>query len=432
MHPFLVGSVVRYVTALLLAALSAPALRAHEPLPPLEFAPEAMDLARNVDINSGESATEAEEEIGEEEPWSLLDGNSWLARHNLVARFWLSQGFTANAHSPTDRSNGTLGMNDRADEYQFSQLGFFAERTIDTDADEPAIGGRIEMMYGTDARFVQSIGFDDEWYSGRFVALAMPQLYGEVFLPFGGGLDVKLGRFWSPLGVEGVPAADRFFYSTVNVFMFAQPSCQTGILGEYTVNDRVSLLTGLTRGWDMWEDNNSALNILGGVYLTGSEDDSELALLVSYGSESDQGNDRQFVFNSTWTRPLRGPWSYMLASDFGVAADVAIDRSGLPEDAQWWGVTNYLFCELNDCWKAGARFEVFHDDDGVRIRPIERDDPLGRGTLYALTLGVNYSPHANLIVRPEIRWDWAAGLSPFDDETSSQQFTAAIDAIVRF
>jgi hypothetical protein len=59
------------------------------------------------------------------------------------------------------------------------------------------------MLYGTDARFVLSRGFDDTWFSGRFVALAMPQLYGEVFLPIGGGLDVKLGRFWSPLGIEG-------------------------------------------------------------------------------------------------------------------------------------------------------------------------------------------------------------------------------------
>jgi putative OmpL-like beta-barrel porin-2 len=104
----------------------------------------------------------------------------------------------------------------------------------------------------------------------------------------------------------------------------------------------------------------------------------------------------------------------------------------LPEDAQWWGAAHYLFYELNDCWQAGTRWEVFHDDDGVRIRPFERATPLGRGTLYALTLGLNYLPSPNFILRPEIRWDWAAGISPFDDETSSQQFTAAIDAIVRF
>ena len=368
----------------------------------------------------------------DEEAWTLLGRNAWLAEHQLVARGWLAQGFTANAHSPTDRSNGTLGMNDRADEYQFSQLGGYLERPVDAEAGQAAIGGRVELLYGTDARFTQSIGLDDTWYSGRFVALSMPQLYGEIFLPVGGGLDVKLGRFWSPLGMEGVPAAERFFYSTVNAFLYAQPSCHTGILGEYTLSDRVTLMAGLTRGWDVWHDPNSALNLLSGVYFTGDEEDEELSLLISYGSESEQGNDRQFVFNSTWRRPLSERWKYTLAADFGVAADVALDNFARPEDAQWFGVTNYLECQLSECWKAGGRFEVFHDDDGVRIRPIERDDPLGRGTLYALTLGLNWLPSANWLIRPEARWDWAAGLSPFDDETSSQQFTAAIDAVLQF
>jgi hypothetical protein len=322
-------------------------------------------------------------------------------------------------------------MNDRADDYQFNQLGFYAERAVDKEAGQVAVGGRVELMYGTDARFAQSVGLDDEWYSSRFVALAMPQLYGQVFVPIGGGLDVFLGRLWSPLGIEGVQADGRFFYSTVNVFMYAQPSCHTGIFAEYTLSDRVTVLGAVTRGWDVWEDNNTALSALGGVYLSGG-DDAELSFLVCYGSESDRGNDRQFVFNSTWTRPLTDRWTYMLAGDFGAAADVALDGAGLPEDAQWFGVTNYLFYKLSDRWKAGGRFEVFHDDDGVRIRPIERDDPLGRGTLYGLTLGLNYLPSLNVIVRPEVRWDWASGLMPFDDETSSRQFTAAVDAVVKF
>ena len=415
--PYCRPLLLRLSTLLLLAPLTAMELWAQE------LAPEA-DVPQEEAVVAG-----TDEEV---EPWALLGNQPWLSERGLTARGWLAQGFTANAHSPSDRSNGTLGMNDRADEYQFSQLGFFVERAVDTEGEQFAWGGRVEMMYGTDARFAQSIGFDDTWYSGRFVALAMPQLYGELFLPIGGGLDVKLGRFWSPLGIEGVPAADRFFYSVVNAYMYCQPSCQTGILSEYTLNDRLSLLAGLTRGWDVWEDNNSALNFVGGFYLTGPDEESELAFLTSYGSESDEGDDRQFVLNSTWTRPLSERWSYMLTADFGVAADVATDGIGRPEDAQWWGLSNYLICELNDCWKAGARFEVFHDDDGVRIRPIERDDPLGRGTLYALTCGLNYLPGPNLLIRPEVRWDWAAGITPLDDETSSQQFTAAVDAVVKF
>ena len=50
----------------------------------------------------------------------------------------------------------------------------------------------------------------------------------------------------------------------------------------------------------------------------------------------------------------------------------------------------------------------------------------------ALTLGVNHKPHANVTIRPEIRWDWdddlIAGLEDGDDD----QFTFGIDSIFLF
>ena len=57
--------------------------------------------------------------------------------------------------------------------------------------------------------------------------------------------------------------------------------------------------------------------------------------------------------------------------------------------------------------------------------------------IYALTLGVNYRPHGNVIVRPEIRWDWnddqvqVAG-SDLLENGDDNQTTFGIDTIFTF
>ncbi len=82
-----------------------------------------------------------------------------------------------------------------------------------------------------------------------------------------------------------------------------------------------------------------------------------------------------------------------------------------------------MFYTLNDCWKAGTRMEWWKSN-GVT----------GESTsFYELTGGINYKPHANVVVRPEIRYNW----SPTElfavsngDEFNNTVF--AIDAIVTF
>jgi hypothetical protein len=56
------------------------------------------------------------------------------------------------------------------------------------------------------------------------------------------------------------------------------------------------------------------------------------------------------------------------------------------------------------------------------------------GNYYEFALGANWTPHANLIVRPELRWDWSDGtaIAPYNDLTKDSQFMAAVDAILFF
>jgi len=54
-----------------------------------------------------------------------------------------------------------------------------------------------------------------------------------------------------------------------------------------------------------------------------------------------------------------------------------------------------------------------------------------------MTWGVNYRPHANVVIRPEIRYDWFAdgvvgGQLPFNDGKASDQFSGGFDVVFTF
>ena len=74
------------------------------------------------------------------------------------------------------------------------------------------------------------------------------------------------------------------------------------------------------------------------------------------------------------------------------------------------GINQYLIYSLNDCLAAGVRAEWWRDD----------------GTDYfEVTGGLNYRPHANVVIRPEVRFDRS------DDDTF-EQTSCGVDTILTF
>ena len=93
-----------------------------------------------------------------------------------------------------------------------------------------------------------------------------------------------------------------------------------------------------------------------------------------------------------------------------------------------------------------VRAEWLRDDDGVRVAGpgnipgVYAWDGRGfPGDFYEVTLGLNWRPNGNWLVRPEVRWDWfdldgplgPTGL-PFDGGNEDDQFLFACDAILTF
>ena len=70
----------------------------------------------------------------------------------------------------------------------------------------------------------------------------------------------------------------------------------------------------------------------------------------------------------------------------------------------------YLFYNFTDYLIGGLRFEWFRDNNGTRVVSGLRDGSPGvgafQGNFWAMTWGLNYLIGSNLIIRPELRYDW--------------------------
>ena len=111
------------------------------------------------------------------DPFTLNDlfkddcGNSPLAANNIKLGGSIAQSFTYNFDSPTNRWNGPVTWTDRSNEYQLNQFWLYAEKATDTSNKDFDIGGRVDMLYGTNARLTTETGLETPHLNG-------PGIYG--------------------------------------------------------------------------------------------------------------------------------------------------------------------------------------------------------------------------------------------------------------
>ncbi len=385
------------------------------------------------------------------EPWRLFDCDH-LKCHGISVRGWVNGGYMWNADDPASRFNGPTTFADR-DEPQFNQGYLILEKAIDPQCGCWDLGGRVDLLYGSDYRFTLARGLDAHddftarWNDGnsRFYGTAMPQAYAQLG---NGTWDFKVGHFYTIIGYEVVTAPDNFFYTHAYTMQYGEPFTHTGALATYEVNEQLSVSGGFTRGWDAWEDNNEDLSALYGFTLTSEDEKASLAYYAHVGDEDDAGNLNRYINSVVFTYALTDDWKYVFHHDYGFQEEAA----GPDQDGEWYSFNHYLFYTVNDCLSYGLRYEWFSDDDGTRVTQLLPDDahtlPIAGVPTHwqEITFGANYKPHANVVVRPEARFDWADplvddpdysvgpenGSGPYDDFSDRSQFTLGTDVIVTF
>ena len=360
---------------------------------------------------------------------------------------WLNGGFVGNFGVPPSKFNGPYNAVDRANEAMMNQLYIIGERTLPTDG-STGIGARTDVLYGEDFPLAMSLGWETnpgptDWNSGEYYGLAIPQLYAEVGSR---DLSLKIGHFYTIVGYEGVPAVGNFFYQKAYSYQFAGPFTHWGGLVNWNASDNVEFDGGLVNGWNGLASPYSKANFLGRARV--KNDDNSLATSFAIVT-GDEGNDFSPLFQPA--PPLTSAnrtryslileyrptdrWEYLFHHWLGTQAK-GLASGGT---ALWAGIDQYLYYRVSKTWLWGARFEWFQDTDGTRVglnRPSNPNHVPLPGNYYSLTVGPNWTPTGNFLMRPCFRWDFFGGPTgprrPYNDGVSNQQTMLGFDLIQKF
>jgi len=217
------------------------------------------------------------------------------------------------------------------------------------------------------------------------------------------------------------------------------PQLVTGVLGEYKLSDQWTLQAGFHRGWSMFEDNNDDLDVMAGIKWVSENQKTSVNYAISNGAQDPLGVQNRFVYSLVLKQLLTERLQYVAVHNLGIEDDAVAGQ-----DAEWYGLNQYFLYTINERWSANTRVEWLRDDDGARIAGpgnipgVRAWDGRGfAGDFFELTCGLLWKPHPNILVRPEIRWDWYQGPAgptglPFNDGTKSNQFLFATDLIVTY
>lgn len=377
-------------------------------------------------------------------PWQLPQP-CILQQHRIKMGGWVEQGITFNNLSPEDKFNGPNALNDRDREYQLNQAWLYFDRQVNTGGCGWDWGGHIDLSYGTDWRFGQCYGLENRFDSSNsFYGLILPQFYGDIAV---NDLTIRAGHFAAPTSLEQVAAVANFFYSHVYMYSgYFDPLLVTGVQASYKLSDNFTAIGGINEGWLQFEDPNHTWNFLGGVKWVDDAKRQTLSLMLDSGDELGiTGLHTRNSFYTVYTANLTERWQYGAQYDLGQEANGSVVRPG--ENDTWYGTEQLLTYKINEKWSAGIRYEYVRDEGGARMAGLGNilltdrgwnGQPGFTGSFQDITLGLNYRPHANVVIRPETRWDTydgpvnVAGELPYGNHTRSSQFTFACDLVVTF
>jgi hypothetical protein len=385
------------------------------------------------------------------DPWRLFPelGCGWTFTG------FINAGAAANADHPASHYNGPVTFFDRED-LRLSQLYGVLEKKADPCGCGSPWGARVDLLYGTDYVFTQAVGLEtnpdgtNSWNREStnipgalaMYGLAMPQAYLEYAV---NNVSLKFGHFYAPVGYQVVPASGNFFVTQPYTFQYGEPFTLTGVLATWQYSEQLTLQAGAVNGWDKFDaqsDRASGIVTFNYAPLHSAYTIFNSTIVGDEDGTTPPFTGQRFLNSLVFTFNVTENVQYVFQNDIG-RQDNAV---GPGVDGEWYGVNQYLFYTVNECWKLGVRGEWFRDDDGTRLSaaPIRLGGlanlgvaglpAAAAGDYYNLAVGANWSPSANLTIRPEARWDWSEGtaIAPYDDFTKDSQFMAAVDAILLY
>lgn len=358
------------------------------------------------------------------DPWTLQSCMGSPCCDGTTYGGWLSMGYYTNNDPLSVQDNDLLSFWDNPGDLNFDQEWFYIEKLANTDCGW-GFGYRFDLVYGVDAQKTQAFGnsgagsangpqgYDNDWDHGKY-GWAAPQAYVQLA---NADWDIKLGHFFTPLGYEVIPKTGNFFYSHAFTMFNSEPFTHTGVLSTYKASDKVTYYLGWSLGWDTGYDQfGNGSNFLGG-FAVQMNDNMKYTYLCTAGDLGWRGDG--YSHSNVIDVTLSSKWQYVFQSDL-----LDTTASAAVPEALSYGVNQYLFYTINDCWKWGTRVEWWKSNQVTGET----------SSFNAVTTGLNYKASANLLVRPEVKWNWTPSDQAFENATGGD-FNGTlfgVDAIYTF
>src|SRR6266480_2754900 len=312
-------------------------------------------------------------------------------------------GYAAGSYSYSGRSDGGTTIVGRLydrlqNRFMLNALAVVLDKPYD-----PAkfsAGFHTEVLVGQDATVIQSNGF-----FSLGTPADVPHLYVTLNVPTasGNGLQFKVGRIPTLMGLEVIETVANPNWSEGNQFVYVENFTGTGLSAETKFNNYVDLQVRVINGWDQVSDNNSHKSLMGRV---GLYPDALTSLgIVGYWGPEEPGNNtaNRYGVDGLFWRKL-GKTQVWVQGDYGrEQANAALPDP--TQDAKWWALGAWVTYDFSPTVGLALRGDYVNDENGARTNlamgfPTNTGQKFGSGTA---TLNIKTWPSA--VLRPELRYD---------------------------
>jgi hypothetical protein len=314
--------------------------------------------------------------------------------------------FSWNFNRPTSHKNELASFD--LMENQFT----LAAAEVEISKAAAPIGFRVELAGGLTPNMIQGgLSATEQLFQ---------QAYVTAVIPWGAGLTVDAGKFYTHMGYELPKAKDNYNYSRSFLFTWPIPAYHTGLRATYPVRDNFTVMAHICNGWNGMTANSGktfgvslsyvpvpALSLIGN-WLGGPEEAD------SVGSE--------------FRHVVEGVISLQASENVTLAADAVYGSEKIAGiSTHWSGVAGYCRYAFTGNSALTLRGEVYSDPSGFTTGLVQ--------DLNEFTLTYEQRVGGNLIFRAEYRYDKSTA-SPFDgsdgDATKSSQSRLGLACVVTF
>jgi hypothetical protein len=260
-------------------------------------------------------------------------------------------------------------------------------------------GFHADVIFGQNAPVLQSAGFNVGPNGDVY------QVYGTLNMPTanGNGVQVKVGRMATFMGLEVIETPLNPNVSIANQFIYTENFTQTGLSVEHRFNRVVDAQVRVLNGWDQVQDANGSLSYMARVGI--APNDQTSIAFVGYTGAEQADNDAAMRTGAEVLASRRiGRVTAFVQGDYGREQA----NSALPDstrNASWWAGGAWLVIDASRTVGVALRADYMNDRHAARTGAAFGLTGAAAHRISSATATLNLKGIPNVLIRPELRYD---------------------------